>query len=135
MEYSYEVSSTGPIPWGVVVIYLVVMIVLLTAMWKMFVKAGEKGWKVLIPFYNMHIMTKILDKPSRWFWGMFVPGMNIVVAFIRTFIAPFKLAEKFGKSSGFGVGLLFLGLIFYPILGFGKAEYVGHDTKKEVVHA
>jgi len=83
----------------------------------------------------MHIMTKILNKPSRWFWGMFVPGMNIVVAFIRAFVAPFKLAEKFGKSGGFGVGLLLLPIIFFPILWFGKAEYVGSIEKKEVITA
>jgi hypothetical protein len=38
------------------------------------------------------------------------------------------LAEKFGKGAGFGIGLAFLPFIFYPILGFGSATYVGPKT-------
>ena len=35
------------------------------------------------------------------------------------------IANRFGKGTGFGLGLAFLGFIFYPILGFGDAEYLG----------
>jgi hypothetical protein len=33
------------------------------------------------------------------------------------------VAERFGKSAGFGVGLGLLGPIFYPMLGFSDARY------------
>ncbi|MBZ0199154.1 MAG: DUF5684 domain-containing protein, partial [Ignavibacteriaceae bacterium] len=33
------------------------------------------------------------------------------------------LAKVFGKGGGFAAGLIFLPMIFYPILGFGDAEY------------
>jgi hypothetical protein len=35
------------------------------------------------------------------------------------------LAKSFGKGVGFGLGLAFLGIIFFPILGFGSAQYQG----------
>jgi hypothetical protein len=35
------------------------------------------------------------------------------------------LARAFGKGSGFGIGLVFLPMIFYPILAFGDAKYQG----------
>ena len=35
------------------------------------------------------------------------------------------IAGKFGKSALFGVSLLFLGIIFYPILAWGDAQYQG----------
>jgi hypothetical protein len=35
------------------------------------------------------------------------------------------VATSFGKDTGFGIGLIFLGFIFYPILGFGDAKYIG----------
>jgi hypothetical protein len=35
------------------------------------------------------------------------------------------LAKSFGKGAGFGIGLALLGIIFWPILGFGSAEYQG----------
>ena len=37
----------------------------------------------------------------------------------------FDVAKNFGKGTGFGIGLAFLGFIFYPILGFGSATYQG----------
>jgi hypothetical protein len=35
------------------------------------------------------------------------------------------LAKSFGKGVGFGIGLALLGIIFFPILGFGSAQYQG----------
>ena len=31
----------------------------IVAYWKLFEKAGEPGWKSLIPFYNLFVITKI----------------------------------------------------------------------------
>jgi hypothetical protein len=31
----------------------------------------------------------------------------------------------FGKSTAYGLGLAFLGFIFFPMLGFGDARYQG----------
>lgn len=42
-----------------------------------------------------------------------------------------ELANRFGKSAGFGIGLVFLGFIFFPILGFGEAKYLGGKTGLE----
>ena len=36
-----------------------------------------------------------------------------------------KLAKSFGKGTGFGIGLILLAPIFYLILAFGSARYVG----------
>ena len=44
-------------------------ILLIIACWKIFEKAGEKGWKSLIPFYNIYIMYKIVDM-KNWFWAV-----------------------------------------------------------------
>lgn len=39
------------------------------ATWKIFKKAGEPGWKCLIPIYNTYIMYKIVGM-KMWFWIM-----------------------------------------------------------------
>jgi hypothetical protein len=36
--------------------------------------------------------------------------------------------KAFGKSGGFAAGLIFLGFIFFPILGFGSAQYAFGDA-------
>lgn len=50
---------------------------------------------------------------------MCIPIANLVVAILLNV----KLAEKFGKTGGFAVGLIFLNVIFMAILAFGDAEY------------
>ncbi|MDO4862540.1 MAG: DUF5684 domain-containing protein [Ruminococcus sp.] len=43
----------------IMLIALVIVIVNFVAMWKLFEKAGEAGWKAIIPIYNTIIMSKI----------------------------------------------------------------------------
>lgn len=52
---------------------------------------------------------------------LLIPIVNIFIA-IKTQI---KLAKSFGKDTGFVIGLIFFAPIFYAILGFGDAEYLG----------
>lgn len=42
-----------------IVFSLALSILLIVALWKVFEKAGEKGWKSLIPLYNLYIYCKI----------------------------------------------------------------------------
>ena len=90
-------------------------------MWKVFTKAGQPGWATMIPIYNVYVLLKIAGRSGWWLLLMFIPFVNFIII-IRSCIA---MAEKFGKGAGFGLGLAFLGFIFFPILGFGSARYQG----------
>jgi hypothetical protein len=59
------------------------------------------------------VLLKIAGRPLWW----------IIIFPIAALIIPFDLARKFGKGAGFGLGLLFLSFLFYPILAFGDATY------------
>ncbi len=132
--------------------YLVLFII---SAWLLLEKAGEKGWKSLIPFYGDYTLYKLVWEPK--FYAIYLSlsvvssvsevladkvfaGQMIAIVFavleillsIGTIIVNFyycrKLAFAFGKSSGFAVGLFFLYPIFLIILALGKAEFVGkHD--------
>jgi VIT1/CCC1 family predicted Fe2+/Mn2+ transporter len=52
---------------------------------------------------------------------MFIPLVNFIIAIILNI----DIAKNFGQGVGFGIGLIFLPFIFYPILGFGSAQYQG----------
>ncbi len=117
-----NVESTGGSGMGLfLVIELAVLIFMLAALWRVYAKAGHPGWASLIPIYNFYVMLQIAGKPGWWLLLMFVPIANIIVAILTVV----SLAKSFGKGGGFAVGMIFLPIIFYPILGFGDAKYIG----------
>jgi len=91
-----------------------VMILMVVAMWRVFNKADQPGWASLIPIYNFYVLLKIGGKPGWWLILMFIPIVNFFVV-IATMIG---VANRFGKGTGFGLGLTFLTPIFLPILAF-----------------
>jgi len=93
----------------------------IAAFWQIFTKAGEEGWKAIIPIYNMVVLLRIVGKPWWWIFLLFIPVVNYVFG-IWTYN---MLSKSFGKDEGFTIGLLLLSFIFFPILGFGSAKYLG----------
>lgn len=108
----------SPVVW---ICYFAVIILLIAAMWKVFSKAGQPGWACIIPIYNIYVLCKIAGRPGWWVLLMLIPLVNFIIAIILCI----DIAKNFGKGAGFGVGLAFLGFIFFPILGFGSAQYQG----------
>lgn len=89
--------------------------------WRIFTKAGEPGWAAAVPFYNVYVLLRIVGRPSWWLMLTIVPVVNVVIAVVISV----DLAQSFGRSTGFGIGLFFLGFIFGPLLAFGDATYAG----------
>ena len=87
----------------------------------MFTKAGKPGWAAIVPLYNVIVLFEIVGKPIWWIALFLIPGVNLVIAIM----AGIEMAKFFGRGTGFGVGLALLGFIFFPILGFGDARYLG----------
>ena len=115
-EQTYE--GPGPLFWAV---YLVFVVAVLAAFWRVFTKAGEPGWAILVPFYNIIVLLKIVGRP--WWW--LILAMIPLVNFIFAIIINVDLAKSFGKGVGFAIGLILLSPIFIMILGFGDATYQG----------
>ena len=91
----------------VVALYLAVVIVVLAAAWRIYVKMGRRGWEALIPIYNLVIFYKCV-------WGS---GWYLLLALIPVAGPIIALVTLFKMYRGFQKGLLFswLGLIFTPI--------------------
>lgn len=106
---------------GFLLFFLMFIVIAIAGMWRVFEKAGQPGWAAIIPIYNIYIMTKIGGKPGYWTALCFIPIVNYVILIWLTNM----ISKSFGKDEGFTVGLLILGFIFWPVLGFGSAEYQG----------
>ncbi|NVO02453.1 MAG: signal peptidase I, partial [Bacteroidetes bacterium] len=56
---------------------LIFVVLTIVGLWKLFEKAGEKGWIVLIPFYNFYVWLKIIKKPLWWYIFIIIPFINV----------------------------------------------------------
>jgi hypothetical protein len=113
-------------------IWLAVVVIEIMAGWKIFEKAGQPGWASIIPIYSTYVMLKIVGKPTWWLVMIcLVPIANIVYAIWLINM----LSKSFGKEEGFTVGMILLGIIFWPILGFGDAKYIGPYGNPEAFKA
>ncbi len=122
MSMILAASDTGNGGAAVISVIVLAFIVLVIAgWWKMFVKAGEAGWKSIIPIYNIIILLKIAGRPAWWVILFFIPIVNVIIVIITYN----DVAKSFGKGVGFTVGLILLSPVFVLILGFGSAVYVG----------
>jgi len=90
---------------------------------RIFSKAGLPGIGAIVPIWNVILFCKAAGKPGWWFLLLCIPGVNIIIGIIVTM----SLAAQFGKGAGFGLGLVFLPVIFYPILAFGGARPGGME--------
>lgn len=81
-----EAAAAGAVMGGMLGVAIVagiaVAILMIVAMWKLFKKAGEPGWKALIPIYDVYILFKISGAKS-WFWGLVVAE---IIVFINTIV-------------------------------------------------
>jgi len=110
----------------IIVIYFAILILMIASMWKIYTKAGKPGWAAIVPIYNLVVLLEVVGKPWWWLFLMLIPIVNIVLIIIVTH----KLSVSFGKGAGFTVGLILLGIVFYPMLAFGDAKYVGTGDQK-----
>ena len=124
----------------VIILYVISLILeLLKAVsyWKIFKKAGEKGWKSLIPFLNRYLAYRfawrkeiywlelILFLSSPFFTFFHALWLCVLLQAVLRLLFFYRLAKAFGKGIGYTIGLFLLQPLFAAMLGFGGAEYRG----------
>ena len=119
------------------ILELLIFVVVLAAYWMIFRKMGRQGWEGIIPCYNTYVVFETLYGNGWKFLTLLIPFYNIYVLFKMNI----DWAQRFNKSSGFGVGMTLLSFIFYPVLGFGPAQYLdgsyalqGDDVISETIN-
>lgn len=98
---------------------LVLTIIAIAGLWKMFTKAGKPGWAAIIPIYNVIVMIEMADRPIGWIVLFLIPVANLVVSIV----VMIDISRKVGRGVATALGKTFLNFIFFPILGFGSAQY------------
>jgi hypothetical protein len=121
-EVSFILNIFGRFFCGILIAVVILGLLNVVSMWIVFDKAGEPGWAVLIPFYNLWILAKVGDKPG---WeGLaicFVGAIPYIGYFIEIYLwvdISIGVSKAFDRGILFGLGLFLLPFIFYPILAF-----------------
>lgn len=147
----------GALPF-LIIGFIVYYLLLVFAWWNTFKKAGEPGWKAIIPIYNVYVMYKLSWKPSM-FWVYIVldlvsqvlyynvasDGSNDILRYVSYVLAIIllvveiiqlhKLSKAFGHGAGFTIGLIIFNPIFMLILGYGASQYKGHPDNQGQLEA
>ena len=118
---TYDNGGGGLFSGAGLILWLALTVLYLVAGWKMFEKAGQAGWKWIIPIYNWYILLKIVGRPGWWLILWIIPIVNFVI----WIIVMVDLSKSFGHGVGFAIGLIILPFIFMLIIGFGSDRYLG----------
>lgn len=101
------------------------------ALFGIFKKAGEPTWQAFVPIWNTIVLLKVAGKPLWWIVLLLIPIVNIVILVLLYQ----GLSTAFGHGTGFTVGLFFLPIIFFYILGYDSNPYRGADAAQPVGYA
>lgn len=126
-EETTTTTGLSPAAGGAIAIFTILYLLfifafaalMIASFWKLFSKAGQPGWAAIVPILNIVVLWKLLKLEVFWLIFAFVPCVNIVWGVAM----PFFVAKAYGKSAAYGVGLLLLPFIFFPMLAFGSSQY------------
>lgn len=130
MDPAMAALFAGFVGGGLVVVALIVLMVI--AWCFVFKKMGNRWYEALISGHNLFVLITNAGKPGWWIFAplvMLVPIPVVaqlvggILSLLVWIAVNLWLAKKFGKGTWFGVGLILLPFIFYPILARGKAKY------------
>ena len=95
-------------------------------LWRIFEKAGYKGWYAIIPLFNFYIWLKVINKPLWWYIFVILPFINIFTLLLMVV----ETLKCFHKNSLWqqALGVMFP-FLFLPYLGFSNREAYMHPSK------
>jgi signal peptidase I len=87
--------------------------------------AGYSAWQALIPFYNIYIMTKVIDRP----WWFVILAILPVVGNIVMIVIFYELMHvyRIANTKNTVLGVISLGLYFGYLSFTSKLKYEGRD--------
>lgn len=119
-------AIAGPLNSVLLGVSVVIAIIIVVALWRIFIKAGRPGWAAIVPFYNLYVLLKIIKKPGWWIILFFIP----LVTYIIQIIVAIEIGKAFGKNALFSTIFLLLIPVGFLIIAFDKSKYIYAETEK-----
>ncbi len=140
-----NIPEIGALSPTLIIIGIAVYVLLIITEWRILRKAGEKGWKSLIPIYNIYVSHHIVGMSHIWFileictwivelifesssvipeWAVIVFGIpTALITVASELIHIIKMCDCFGKGKLFKIGMFFIPSVFTMIIAFDNSEY------------
>ena len=106
-DMMYGLMFAGAITAGSVLAVVIFYVLVAVAQWRIFTKAGEAGWKGIIPLYNLYIQYK-LTWDTKMFW--YLIAVNLASSVLSFIASGFLIAIVTFILSLAGVVILIMGL-------------------------
>ena len=120
-------TSVLKVIFGFISAYIIFFVALSAFMiicwWKIFKKAGKEGWEAIIPIYTNIVALQITNNPMWLIVVFLVPGLNAIGLPLYSILVAINLSKAFNKEGAFALLLIFVPIVGYPILAFGKDKY------------
>lgn len=114
-ELASNYSSLGGMGTSALVIQLVIYLFFAYCVFTLAKKMGTaNAWMAFIPLLNIYLFIKMAGKPGWWFLLFLIPFVNIIISIVVLH----SVVKLRGHSGWFTLGMIFLGIIFLPILAF-----------------
>ena len=152
MQNDLAFFSSGIITW---IIIAAIYVLFIAAEWRILTKAGEKGWKALIPIYNIYVSHHIVGMSHIWFvleictwiveaifesvrvipgWAAIAFGIpTLIITILSELIHIIKMCDCFGKGTLFKIGMILVPNLFTLIIAFDGSKYQAPKQQKEVL--
>lgn len=150
MDFMDYMLIFGGAMLAIMLVTTVISLLMILANVKIYQKAGRPGWAAIVPYYNSYVKAEfsgctndfwfflvatLISTVQSWLFE-FVDSTALSFAFIGVALLAsiiavvfavrieYRMAKAFGHGVGFTLGLIFLPVIFYPILAWGQSSYV-----------
>lgn len=105
------------------IIFGITALLSIYGLWRLFEKAGEQGWKAIIPFYREYVMAQCTARPTWTVLLLLVPIVNIFVFYGIWF----DFIKSFGKRRFWEhAAVVLVPFIILPVWGHDdQVKYLG----------
>ena len=122
-------EGTGKYFWMLFLFYCIIVLTVKICLSNIFKKAGEKGWKAFIPFYNRLVLVNILDLKKSVFYKTLIPVANLYYYYVIIG----RMLEVFEMNKKDAIFYLLVPMYKFPELVFRNPSYKLHmydETEK-----
>lgn len=132
--YNSQVVDSGFMA-AVSIIFVTSMAFLVFQLWltyRLFQKAGQAGWKALIPIYNMVVLVRLGGFSGWWVAANLVPFLGQIVFSVILILVVYNITLNFNKPLWYIIIFFLFQIVWYMLIVFDKTAIWDPEVKEKI---